>query len=153
VQGDIFINTRPINETYPNYRGVIPEYTSPGTFDLDRAGTLKTLADLAPVVNKETGALALSFMHKNVQIRVENLDTGSEAIRNLDSNTTNLAGSGYRIGFNDKLLKTVASNVDSQALSFQVNPDNPNRAAVINNEFLLMPVMLPTLAETVEAYG
>jgi hypothetical protein len=152
VQGDIFIYTVPINETYPNYRGVIPEYPSPGTFTLDRAETLKTVADLAQVVNKETGTLAFSFICNNVQIRAENLDTGSEAIRNLDSQTNNLQ-SGYRIGFNDKLLKTVTSNVDSQDLYFQVNPDTPNRAAIINNEFLLMPVMLPKLAETVEAYG
>jgi hypothetical protein len=153
MQGDIFINTMPINETYPNFKNVIPEYPSPGTFTLDRVETIKTLADLSTVVNKETGALALSFTDNNVQIKVEDLDTGSKAIRNLDSHTTYLAGSGYRIGFNDKYLKTVASSVDSQALAFQVSQDNPNRAAVINNEILLMPVMLPTLAETVEAYG
>lgn len=139
-RGDVAIYTRPIDETYPNYLAVIP-VNNEKTMTVDVNEMTGALKKLAPIYKAGgTKAVALEIDGPGaVKISAKYLTSEAESTIGLAADVRNCA-SGFRIGFNADYLTTVASNVNAGAMVFEIG--EANRAAIINREILLMPVML-----------
>lgn len=139
-RGDVAIYTRPIDETYPNYLAVIPS-NNEKTMTVDVNEMTGALKKLAPIYKAGgTKAVAIEIDGPGaVKMSAKYLTSEAESTTGLAANVRNCA-SGFRIGFNADYLTTVASNVNSGAMIFEIG--EANRATIINREILLMPVML-----------
>lgn len=137
--GRVEINSATINETYPNYSAVIPR---------DNAGELTIrLDDFKDAVkavksscSKTVNAVELTCNHGALIVTGKDDDIGTRSDVTVRTIASELIPSGFRIGFNAKYLETVFSNVHCDDVTFKIS--EPNRAAVINGDILLMPVML-----------
>jgi DNA polymerase-3 subunit beta len=133
------IIARKIQETYPNYRSVIPKDNA-GLITLDRNELQSTLKSLDSVVNKTTKQVELKAVDAGaVEISGRDIDRQTESSQEIRANVSGLE-SAFRIGFNSKYLQTICSNIAGESISMQLS--TPNRAGVINDEILIMPVML-----------
>jgi len=133
------IIARKIQETYPAYKSVIPRDNA-GLITLDRNELQSTLKSLDSVVNKNTKQVELKAIDAGaVEITGRDVDMNTESIQKINANVSGLE-SAFRIGFNSKYLQTICSNIAGDSISMQVS--QPNRAGVINDEILIMPVML-----------
>jgi hypothetical protein len=137
--GLVQINSAVIDETYPNYKAVIPQ-------DNDRTVTVRSddfaraVKAVKPSMSKSYRGVELVFNHGQMIVTAKDQDRGTRSdvkVRVIDSHNV---PTGYRIGFDGKYLETVFSNVHSEDFSFALS--GPNRAAIISDEILLMPIML-----------
>jgi DNA polymerase-3 subunit beta len=133
------IIARKIDETYPNYKAVIPK-DNPGTITLDKKQFQSTLKSLDTVVNKNTNQIELQTIDiSGVTVKGVDIDRQTESTQELRANVEGLA-SAFKIGFSSKLLQTVCSNIAGDSFNMQLSA--PNRAGVVNDEMLIMPIML-----------
>jgi DNA polymerase III sliding clamp (beta) subunit (PCNA family) len=96
--------------------------------------------NMAAGYNKTTRHIVLNVDESGaVLMTAKDIDTGSEAKQSINAKAENF-GSGFKIGFSSKYLDKVASNVTSKSMTFDIG--EANRAAIINNEILLMPIIL-----------
>jgi DNA polymerase-3 subunit beta len=131
--------TRKIDATYPNYKSIIPQ-NNDGLIKLNKGALESVLKDMTGVLNKNTKLVELSVNDAgSVNFYGCNIDAGTELSRSMPGEVRNLT-TGFKIGFNADYLKTMCSNVVTDEISF--NLSTPNRAGIINNELLIMPVML-----------
>jgi DNA polymerase-3 subunit beta len=138
-RNDIAIYARRINETYPNYLSVIPK-DNDKTLTLDVKELETGVKNMAAGYNKTTRHIVLNVDESGaVLMTAKDIDTGSEAKQSINAKAENF-GSGFKIGFSSKYLDKVASNVTSKSMTFDIG--EANRAAIINNEILLMPIIL-----------
>jgi DNA polymerase-3 subunit beta len=138
-RNDITILSRKIAETYPNYLSVIPQ-------DNDKIMTVNikelqgTIKNMASSYNPKTKQVVLEVDGAGkVAMSASDIDMGTSVSQALNTETSGFP-SGFRIGYNAGYLDKISSNVYSDVMTFQIS--DPNRAAIINNEVLLMPVML-----------
>jgi DNA polymerase-3 subunit beta len=135
----IEITSRKIDETYPNYKSVIPQ-DNPGLITFDKNELQKTLKTLDGVINKHTNLIEFNTVNNSgVTLKVNDIDLGTESEQELSADVSGFE-TAFRIGFNSKLLQTVCSNIASDLLSMELS--TPTRAGVVNNEILIMPVKL-----------
>jgi len=133
------IIARKIAETYPPYKTVIPQ-NNEGLITLDKKELQRTLKSLESVVNKNTTQIELKTIDAGVvAVKGVDIDRQTESSQELNAGVEGLA-SAFRIGFNSKYLQTVCSNIAGDTVSMELSA--PNRAGVVNNEILIMPVML-----------
>jgi DNA polymerase-3 subunit beta len=133
------IISRKITETYPNYKAVIPKDNS-GTITLDKKQFQSTLKSLDTVVNKTTNQIELQTIDTGgVTVKGVDIDRQTESSQEISAGVKGLA-SAFRIGFNSKYLQTICSNIAGDTVSMELSA--PNRAGVVNNEMLIMPIML-----------
>jgi len=133
------IIARKIDETYPAYKTVIPR-NNPGLITLDRNELQITLKSLDSVINKNTKQVELKVIDAGaVEISGRDIDRQTESSQEIRANVSGLE-SAFRIGFNSKYLQTICSNIAGDSINMQVS--QPNRAGVINDEILIMPVMI-----------
>lgn len=137
--GSVEINSATINETYPNYGAVIPKDV-PSSVTIKTAELLEALKSVKPSVSKSRNAVEFAYQDGKIILTAKDDDVGARSDVAVPVIGSKNIASGYRMGFNLGYLETVSSNVHSDALTFEVS--QPNRAAVINGDILLMPVML-----------
>jgi DNA polymerase-3 subunit beta len=133
------IIARKIQETYPAYKSVIPADNA-GLIRLDKKQFNSALKSLDSVLNKNTKQVELKAIDAGaVEISGRDIDRQTESSQEIRANVSGLE-SAFRIGFNSKYLQTICSNIAGDSISMQLS--QPNRAGVINDEILIMPVML-----------
>jgi DNA polymerase-3 subunit beta len=133
------IIARKIAETYPPYKTVIPQ-NNEGLITLDKNELQRTLKSLESVVNKNTNQIELKTIDAGgVTVKGFDIDRQTESTQELRAGVEGLP-SAFRIGFNSKYLQTVCSNIAGDSFNMQLS--QPNRAGVVNDEILIMPVML-----------
>jgi DNA polymerase-3 subunit beta len=133
------IIARKIQETYPAYKTVIPADNA-GLIRLDKKQFNSALKSLDSVLNKTTKQVELKAIDAGaVEISGRDIDRQTERSQEIRANVSGLT-SAFRIGFNSKYLQTICSNIAGDSISMQLS--TPNRAGVINDEILIMPVML-----------
>jgi DNA polymerase-3 subunit beta len=134
----VTLYARLILETYPNWQSVVPKdnerWMSVSVDNVKRA-----LKDLKPCISSESKRVVFEMEPGNVVISADS-ETGRFGSVKVPA-TVDGFPSAFRIGYSAGYLDKIASNVDAKTLLFQI--DAPNRAAIINDEILLMPVMLP----------
>jgi DNA polymerase III sliding clamp (beta) subunit (PCNA family) len=140
-RGDVAIYTRPIDEKYPNYLAVIPG-DNEKTLTVDVSEMTGALKKLAPIYKAGgTKAVALEINGPGaVKMSAKYLTSAAESSTAMAADVRNCE-TGFRIGFNADYLATITSNVNADAIVLEIG--EAYRAAIVNREILLMPVMLP----------
>lgn len=113
---------------YPNCKAVIPT-TNPNKAILNLKDLKTILKEIAFFIDKTTNRIEFSF--KNEILTIAAGDYSKQINYKGYSNIT--------IGFNLKLLNTYLKLIKTQNL--QIELSESNRAAIFNEEFLLMPLM------------
>lgn len=132
---DLTVISRLIEGKYPNYKAVIPTYAS-ASFLFDNKEMTRLLEEGKNFINETTkmvvispGKLVFQDIERNIEVEKE----CSMQVINYE-NVENLT-----FGVNLNFLKTLLSFLESDIeLKFQA----PNRAMILNEKTLLMPVMI-----------
>lgn len=119
---------------YPDWRNVIPQdHSYSATFDKkEMQGAIDRLLITA---NKTTHQIVFDC-NGSLNLSTEDLDFGNEAKETVN------AKSEIRIAFNGKLFLDVLKEIDTSKATIELSA--PNRAAILNKEILIIPIMLNT---------
>lgn len=131
--GDCGVITKIIDERYPDWKSVLPEKFEYSA-NVKKEDLINTL-DLALIAaNKVTNQIALEGCD-GVKITSGDIDLGSEFCDTISGRVENV----FRIGFNGKFLSSIVKDVESESIT--IKGQAPHRGHIINDEFLLMPIM------------
>ena len=132
---NLSIVSRKIDGTFPNYKLVIPQGNDKEMV-LDSKNFLDAM-DVAEISLPASGLIVLEEKDGKIYIRTEDLDFNK-------SFSCELAGKGigdsFKIGFNCQFMKTILKNENSK--STRITFSTPNRAMIINDYVLLMPMII-----------
>jgi len=146
--GTIYLVSRLIDGTYPNYDAVIPK-ENPNRLNIDRQVFLNCIKRVSIFANKTTHQVKLKISGSELSVSAEDLDFSNEATERL---TCHYEGEDTEIGFNSRFLIEMLSNLDSEEVLLEMS--TPNKAGILsecNGEsskdeedllMLVMPVML-----------
>lgn len=148
----VTVTSRLIDETYPNWRGVVPapaEMTGVTVFD--RIEFLKLVRRILPFASS-VKQVRLMFAGSDLNITVQDMDFGSEAKETMPSCFTRFDESEepFEIGFSGTYLVDVLSALKSEQITMRLW--TPTRAAILVTDseaetMLLMPVRLNNYEE------
>lgn len=145
ITGDIEFITRLIGEKYPAYNSVIP-LENENLLTVDRSELLSTVKRMLIFSSGTSKQVKFSISENNLEISAENIDTGSNAVENVQCE---YSGEAMDIGFNTAYVNDILSHLDSEKVIFKLH--SPTKACIIepdktseNEEvmMLLMPVRL-----------
>lgn len=130
-----------IDEKYPNYAAVIPDYDLYMEFDAKEF--VKQVKKVLPAANKTTNQIVF-HLNGSINLKTQDLDFGNEMQSDMPYISKDFKDTD--IGFNGKYLLTSLSAFKSDKLRMY-SGGNPNRAAIFTADqqkeiVLLMPVML-----------
>lgn len=134
---NVRIMTRVIDARYPDYNAVIPK-DSPNIAVLDKTDLIDNLKYAMLTANSTTSQIVLNFTNDSVKMTSKDVDFGKSFESEVQCNSYN--GEPLDISFNGLFTDTICKAIESDTLSFAMS--TPNRGAVINGEYLLMPVIL-----------
>ena len=129
------IISRIIDGNYPNYEAVIPK-NNDKIFELDKAKLVKVINEAIKCANKTSKQVKFSFKNNIVTVSSEELDFGLEYSCEMEAK----CNTDFEIGFNGKFLLDILANIQEYRIELKCSENN--RAALINTDFLLMPVMI-----------
>lgn len=130
-----------IDARYPDWQNVLPaECTQVYTFD--RIELRDMLAKANTAANRTTHMVKFDFDHTAAKCTVSasDLDFDTEYKGTVPVKIELSTAPPFLIGFNAALLIDVLNSLDSPGIHVRLNA--ANRAAIINNSRLIMPVML-----------
>ena len=158
LRGEGFeITTRPIDERFPDFRSVIPDFEKTDHLEMiaPTREMLKNVKLAQVMANPVTFLTEFRFNPKTdtmVRIFAEDLDYSTRFIRDVEASREIVlapqeSGSSEKsmewfgaIGFNARLLISILKLIDTPFTSFKFS--EPSRPAIINGKYLLMPVMI-----------
>jgi len=134
---------RTIDANYPQWKNVIPQENDI-KLTVETKLFINALNNALPSSNSETNAVFLIIKGIEMKIIARDVDLGSnyEETVPLESKS----GSDISIGFNAKFL---LSMLDKSLKDTELLMSKPNRAAIMNSNSLIMPVMIEYEEETV----
>ena len=140
---------RVVDQRYPDYRGVIPNYEDGGSmkFTIEKKSLQSALKRLSGFSNQTTNQVIFNFNNDKLKLEAQDLD-----FQKGGKETVDVEGEGELvIAFNSKYFLEVLNNLKKDKL--QIELSTSGRAALVreieNDEavkgglFLLMPVALP----------
>jgi len=149
---ELYIVSKLIEGTYPNYKGVIPTSNN-NVLTIERLPFLQRVRNVSPYASRTTNQVRLKISATSLLLKAEDVDTSSKAEVNLACNfeAENPEDAVFEIGFSSKFLQDVLGALDSNEIVMRLS--QPNRAGLIfpvdegkhENEdvlMLLMPVMI-----------
>lgn len=120
---------------FPKYQNVIPK-DNPIKLTVNKKLLMETIKTAVVFGNKSTHLVRFNCREGVVTVSSEDLDFKTEFSKEIEAKIN----SEIEIGFNGNLLLEVLKTVDSEKAIIEMSA--PNRAAIINGNRLLMPVML-----------
>lgn len=129
------IISRTIDAKFANYEAVLPKNNSK-IFSMDKAKLVKTINEAIKCANKTTKKVLFSFAKDIAVLSSEELDFGLEYSCEIQAESNEV----FDIGFNGKFLLDILANVSDNKITIKAEANN--RAVLINDDFLLMPVMI-----------
>lgn len=144
VGGNERVIYQSVNEKYPNFKSVIPRKDSDmPVLDINADKALKAIEAALIVCNQTSYIIELKSKNKDVYIYTGDIDTNQE----FKSEPIGFCSSDddIRAGFNGKLFQKMLKDFKKED-KFEVTLTGKNRAALINDTGLLMPVMLDSYA-------
>lgn len=141
------IYCRLVDGQYPNYSAAIPK-ENPNKLTVDRIQLLNVLRRVGLFANQSTHQVRLSVRESELVVSTEDIEFSNGANEKLPCS---YEGEPMEIGFNEKFLSEMLSNLDSEHILITMS--HPSRAGIIfpiddNPEktddilMLVMPVML-----------
>lgn len=126
---------RLIDETFPNYKVVIPTGNDKKVI-LNKKLLIDAIESAKIATSTATKQIKLTSYSGKVHVESEDIDFCSEYLSPEIGTTEDMP----TIGFNADYLKLITSNVNSEIIDVQMS--TANRAVIMNSNMLLMPVML-----------
>ena len=147
--GDTKIVGRLIDQRYPDYRSVIPNYEDGGStkFTIEKNSLQNALKRLSGFSNQTTNQVIFNFNNDKLKLEAQDLD-----FQKGGTETVDVEGEGkITIAFNSKFFLDVLSNLKTDKLQIELSTSKraalvrevKDNEAVIGGLFLLMPVALP----------
>lgn len=130
----IIISQKKSDERYPNWLAVIPE-KSTTTLKMTKCELVSAIKKGSKFASQSTRQVYFNLEKKTLSFR--DIDYGKEY--NAEALSMQVDGDPFGISFNYNLLMELIKHMDD-VLTFNLSA--PNRAAVINSECLIMPVMI-----------
>ena len=132
-----FLYTRLMCDKFPDYRNVLPEKTK--TFvTINRNGIIKALEACLKYTNKIVPNIKLMLTEDKLSLFAEDIDYAKEFSTTVPCEWT--GENGFLIGLNAKFLIQVLK--DSKSPEVTLNLSTPNRAAWVDDNFIIMPLMI-----------
>jgi DNA polymerase-3 subunit beta len=136
-----YLQTRLINDKYPEYANVIPELSE--TFvKVGKQAIISGLQACDKYANKTTHQVRLSLTSDKMTISAEDIDYAKEFSTSIPCEWN--GETGMEFGFNAKFL--IECLKDCKGDTIELNLTTPNRAGRINENMLIMPVKLSSYA-------
>lgn len=136
-ESGIQIVFRAMDAKFPTYTAVIPKQEDMPTAITFDSKTLRERLDKSKRFwNSATKKVDLNIQENNITMTAESPEDNSEYIAAFPSK---LEGPKLIIAFNGQLLNEVLEKIEGDVT---MRMSAPNRAVVMNNKFLLMPVLL-----------
>lgn len=132
-----FLYTRLIQDKFPSYRNVLPEKTE--TFaTINRNGLIKALEACLKYTNKTVPMVKFMLTDDKLSLFAEDMDYSKEFTTTVPCEWT--GENGFLIGLNAKFLIQVLK--DSKSPEVTLNLSTPDRAAWVDDNFIVMPIMI-----------
>lgn len=119
---------------YPNWLAVIPE-KNPTTLKLTKCELVSAIKKGSKFANQSTRQVYFDMVKKTLSFK--DIDYGKEYI--AEALSMQVEGEAFEISFNYNLLAELVKHMDEV---LTINLSGPSKAAVINSECLIMPVMI-----------
>ncbi len=139
--GNIETTTRLIEETYPNYKNVLPS-ESPYKITVDRIDILSSLKRVSIYANKTNNFIKFSISENKLKILTRDNSFCNKAFETIPCH---YEGENFEIGFNSKFLIETLSKIDTDEAVLHIG--GPHRAVLLfpsnqlENEDVLLLVM------------
>jgi len=130
------LSLRPTEGRYPDAPGIIPLF-NPLTVKIDTAILLNEIENALKASNIATNQIEFIFEKNTLTIASEDLDYKKSYRNTVETETETLIK--FNIGFNGSFFKKI---IDKKTPVTTINLSAPNRAAIVNEDRLIMPVML-----------
>lgn len=127
-----------IDAIYPNFKAVIPQNNDKVVI-FSKKQLLSELKKCSVFYNKTTKIVIFDIKKESVCINAVDIDFNRTYKNELSANTKDIH-ENLEIGFNACLLETVLKSIDTDVIEFNLGA--PNRAGLINETSLIMPVMI-----------
>lgn len=132
-----FLYTRLIQDIFPQYENVLPAKTE--TFaTINRNGLIKALEACLKYTNKTTSMVKIMLTDNKLSLFAEDTDYSKEFTTTVECEWT--GENGFLIGMNAKYLIQVLK--DRKSPEVTLNLSTPNRAAWVDDNFIVMPLMI-----------
>jgi DNA polymerase-3 subunit beta len=137
-----YLQTRLIDDKFPEYQNVIPELTET-IAKVSKQAIISGLQACLKYTNQTTFQVRLSLTSDKMTISAEDIDWAKEFSTNIPCEWN--GEPGMEFGFNAKFL--IECLKDCKGNVIELNLTTPNRCGRINSNMLIMPVMLSSYAE------
>jgi DNA polymerase-3 subunit beta len=137
-----YLQTRLIDDKYPDYWHVIPELTET-IVKVGKQAIISGLQACDKYADKTTHQVRLSLTSEKMTISTQDIDYAKEFSTNIPCEWN--GETGMEFGFNAKFL--IECLKDCKGNVIELNLTTPNRCGRINSNMLIMPVMLSSYAE------
>lgn len=124
------------DERFPDYRNVIPKSNSI-IAPVSTKELIEKLELADSFTNQTTHQVKFIFTGNTLELQAEDLDLSTEYSGKIDIECNDT----ITIGFNARLMLEYLK-LDKKREMTKISLSQPNRAGIINGEYLLMPVML-----------
>jgi DNA polymerase-3 subunit beta len=136
IHSTVTITSRLIDGKYPNFMAVIPK-DNPFNLTANKKDVLAALKTLSLFANKTTNQLVLSINNYTLTLECADLDRGIS--KKIELPCKSNAGE-YKFDLNYKFFELSLKCIDSA--EFTLDFSQPNRSALLNKNYLLMPILL-----------
>ena len=119
---------------FPNWQAILPQTAETHI----NANKKELVTESKKAANFSSIDLISLNANGCLKIEAKDEDAGKEYSKELKQYSKQ--GSDIKIGFNAVFLNAILSEIESESINFELT--GSNRAAIINRNFLLMPVML-----------
>lgn len=142
---DIQITTRTIDAKFPDYKQVIPQGIGNALLTVGYNELVTEIKNCIKFGNRTCHLVKFS-LNGVTSLNSSDIDFGSEYDVTLET-AKSVKRDDIQIAFNGKMLLEILAQQDhKKPVVFKLY--SPTKAAIINNDFLIMPLMLP---DTIEA--
>jgi len=141
----VTIHQRKLDVTYPDWRAVVPKPSEANTVcKISRKHLLSALANKAYVscYTKQV-IFAIEPGNPNTNVSMQNNDMGRTLDVRVPSQSTGLP---VIFGANPQFMTDILKELDGPVVTFRIIA--PNKAILINDNFIIMPAMLNIRSET-----
>lgn len=147
--GDLIISSTLIDETYPNFRAVIPKEKI-GGITIPKKEFLSSLKRLRLLANKITAGVVMVYCPKGIALFASDIDhalDGTEIL--VEGIEVTMEGKGGKIGFNSAFMANLVGTLNLKNITIDLSSDDGNKAMIMKEESesverttLMMPIML-----------
>jgi len=145
---EVFVRT--VSGKYPDYKAVLPKET-PITCKISRKEVLETLGCAKECANKSNYQAVFELSKKAMEVSSQDLDRSLEFKETIEAETE-MPEDKFIVGFDLSLLIGILKDIDETYVTLMFQDDRgkdgkegqkgQTRAAMVNKNHLIMPVML-----------